>query len=140
MTLNLIAVDPGMTTGLALLRITEAGLVISGTEATDPLRIVSGIWSLSRGVPNTVLLVEDFVGGGYRTAESNHTLKQIGLYEWTFSPYFPVILRTPQQRLKGTSLAKKLAQQPNVDIPEPHSLDALKHCFSYALEQGESFK
>lgn len=128
--MHIIAIDPGMTTGVASLRInpkTEA-LSVEGFQSTDVYKVSRWITETRQRyleVPHFV--IEEFTGGGYRTKESNHTLKVIGFFYFNMNPYFTTVMRTNQQRLSGTSEALKYQDT----VPGPHGLDALKHAFAY---------
>lgn len=133
-----LAVDPGMTTGVGMIEKLEHRTTVRAFQSTDVLECSYWIRTMAETplIGKAVLLIEDFVGGGYRTSESNHTLKVIGHFQYSFPAICDVILRTPQQRLKGTSFLNRYIENTDADLPGPHGHDALKHCFSYLAENG----
>lgn len=80
---NILAIDPGKTIGYAYgqLNKTENTLTIievsqQKTEDWNPYDTEPCLWLSSGDV--SICRIEDFVGNGVRTVESNHTLKMIG--------------------------------------------------------------
>jgi hypothetical protein len=124
-----IGVDPGMTTGMAIMD--DSTGKTYGDQDTDPEAVQLWIDSILHQAGgrngNSVIIVEDFTGGGYRTKEAIHTLKLVGFFYYgNLYRGRNVVLRTNQQRLKGSSFVV------NQDhIPEPHAKDALKHIYAY---------
>lgn len=124
-----IGIDPGLTTGLAVLD--EDFGTTNGMQSEDPIVIQTQVDRDIQEIYNlggkATIIVEDYTGGGYRTREAIHTLKLVGFFYYT-NLYLDrrVVLRTNQQRLKGTSF---VAGQDH--IPSPHAQDALKHCYAY---------
>lgn len=121
--MRLIAVDPGLTIGVAEVRVGARGErnVVQTFQTDDPLAATNSICRAD------VVVVEDFVGGGPRTKEAIHTLKVCGFVEWYARLLgVTVVLRQPQFRLHKVTEATAL-----VGPGAPHAVDALAHALSY---------
>lgn len=130
---QIVAADPGITTGAAFLD-TATGSV-DAMQSKDPFEVMDWIHGMADAdlKRRNRFLIEEFVGGGYRNKESNHTLKVIGylFYQLWDSYGLEPLMRAPQKRLAGLTQAKSYE-----GLPGPHGYDALAHCITYAREKG----
>lgn len=125
--MRIIAIDPGLTTGVASYDTVNSELIYA-EQFTEPLDAMTWI-GFRVGSQKATFLIEDYVGGGYRNYESNHTLKVLGFFYYAIHIEYGVkpIMRAPQQRLSALTEAKT-----HEGFPTPHAYDALAHAISYA--------
>ena len=127
------AVDPGLTTGLASYE-TAYDLVLGTKETTDPVEVG---WYLDwlrdtaeADGDDVVVVVENYLGAGPRTAEATHTLQVLGFVRWYAAMLgLPVVVQAPQQRLAYVTRATELAPKLR------HAGAALAHALAYAAKQ-----
>lgn len=102
----IISIDPGYTTGVAI--VSPGGELISSRlfEKKDALDILY----LIRTKQPSVIIIEDFVGSGPRTKEAIFVLKLIGsVIGVSYLEPVAVILQVPQFRKPLVSEAEALA-------------------------------
>lgn len=138
---TILCLDPGITTGWALIttrgRIVDYGQfkavpLMSGPETGDQdddrhkfLQQLSGL-----KIPSVVVM-EDFIGSGRRDPHMNNTMKLVGYFlALAHNRFIPTQLQVPQARRpflvqaeKALSLSKTGAKR--------HAVDALAHGFKY---------
>jgi hypothetical protein len=124
----ILAVDPGLTTGVAVYD-AEHSQLLATLETKDPLKVGSLI--LGYELFNTTVVVENYVGAGPRTAEATHTLQVLGFVRWYAAMLgLPVVVQAPQQRLPYVTRATELAPKTK------HAAAALAHAIAFAAKQG----
>jgi len=127
---TILAIDPGVTTGIAI----ADEYSIHPYVALNPNDIAR---TLDRYVGSTdTVLIENFVGGGYRTPEAIVTLKILGFAEYhaRHNRGALTILRAPQLRKPYVQTAKSLFGPDE----SRHAADALAHIISYVKEYPDS--
>lgn len=83
---KLLALDPGLTTGFALIKFDPRTMDLISLQVSQERKEDAKAWGskpmdiLISEKPN-FLVIEDFIGAGPRTKESNYVLKMIGAYE-----------------------------------------------------------
>jgi hypothetical protein len=120
------AVDPGRTIGLARVPTTSSAPLSAprAEQLTDPMEAFKLLVSWYREWPLSMIIVEDYVGGGVQSSDGLYTAKLTGFFYYAgLVQGLPVQLRVPQKRLAGLSRAK----QDNYPV---HATDALAHCYA----------
>lgn len=141
---HFLAFDPGKTVGVGYWH--PAAGIFDAIQTKDPFEALR--WGRRKLFNNPMLpagvTVEKYAGGGYKTSDGIYTTEIVGFYTYWFKFYFAdnlesgrLELRTPisQQRLSGLDTAMKWAQ--SMEIPGPHSWDALAHALVHAREYEE---
>ncbi len=135
--MRVIAVDPGLTIGLAYYDSTvEHGwLTWQGNNPQDAAK-----WIYDIPTPRSAhLIVENFISGGHLTSEAKETIKLVGFFEyWGAWLGFPTKLVVPQKRLSAVSQATQLlgSATENMHRNGRDAIAALAHAISYAREVG----
>lgn len=125
------AFDPGRTTGYAQVAFGKQGadgvrpLLTVFTKQLASVDEVRDQMMLTRMAD--VIIVEDFIGSGPRTADAVFTLKLVGLLEYGF-PNTTVIMQNPQRRKPFVSIAREML---NAQHKDRHGADALAHILSW---------
>src|SRR4051812_46375557 len=99
---SVLAIDPGITTGVV--QVSMLGEIIAMSLIGDPPELIATMKEL---LP-THIVIEDFVGAGPRTKEAIHVLKLIGIV--TGASYvlgLNVLLQVPQERIPFLYEAKQ---------------------------------
>jgi len=132
---KVVGVDPGRTTGLAFVTLTPTSRVLHYADGERDVEHVGRLllkWSSDN--PDIVVVVEDFLGAGPRSADSNHTLKVVGFtYYLCQMEGIPSALVPPQARLSSMDDARALAQGRGV-----HATDATAHALAWARRRWET--
>lgn len=128
-----LGLDPGLTIGYAIVGVdTETGdlveLTVGQQKTADWKCFATKPWNLIPDVD--AVIIEDFVGSGYRSVQSNHVLKQIGAFE-SFGKYLnkEVVVQAPKMRRKFLAWAKMIYKQETGFKVCRHGHDALAHAF-----------
>ena len=133
--MKIVGIDPGGTTGLAVVsynkrrnkyrlecydQINGYELVYKNVPAQDYVK------RLLSHQPNLVV-IEDFIGGGYRSTDSNDTTKLVGFFVGSaIANGIPAVLQVPKRRRPFVQLAKA-----SIDKRFKHSADAYAHVLYY---------
>ena len=118
---KIVAVDPGMTIGLAWLD----GNEFDAWQTKDIFQATHWFRSLYTD-DDTVFVVENYLSSGHLTKEAFATIKLVGFFQyWLQDQFDTVVLAPPQSRLSGLPAARKMAD--TLEIEGPHSWDALAH-------------
>lgn len=131
--MRVIAIDPGVTIGLA--HITEgSGKYWSWDthQTKDIIEAFEWVDELINGF--STLVIEDFISAGHLTKEAKRTLKVIGFFEYSYQDTLHVEIATPQKRLPFVKQAHELTLSRN--LPGPHSADALAHALAKLRRMG----
>jgi hypothetical protein len=130
-----VGIDPGVTTGLAAWDIPTQS-VLFFAEGTNPTEIFkqASASRIERFGKDHTYVIENFIGGGHRTAEANHTLQALGYFRYALMGIgCTVVLQVPQWRKAYVSRAAELLLP---DYPDAHhSIDALAHCLCFEARQ-----
>lgn len=128
----IIAIDPGVTTGVAIWDTTAKAVVFS-FEETSAIVVIRRIedflthkYLTSVDDYDIPIVIEDFIGAGMRTREATDTLMKLGFF-WYYYLYrnARVVKRVPQARNAYKSQARAL-------LPDGHhTVDALAHALAY---------
>ena len=126
--MRILAIDPGVTTGMAVwntaLQQPEQRFELKTHDAVRDM-----LETLLDGEDYQIeridcVVVESFVGAGYRTTEAINTIKLWGYIEYRYN----ATCQSPQQRKPYVARAREL-------IPESiHAADALAHALAYAAK------
>jgi hypothetical protein len=132
--IGILGVDPGITIGWALLTVPDdkTSPVVSACGA-DPydLRIMNLIVNYYRGGLISVVVVEDIVGAGTRSAELVTTIKRAGMFEGLCRFLdIPVTWHVPQLRMHKVREAQTLLAASKFEGKQ-HAVDALAHALAY---------
>jgi predicted RNase H-like nuclease (RuvC/YqgF family) len=117
-----MGIDPGITTGLALID-GDTGALIETEESMSLKALASAIsdWN-----PN-VIAIEDFVGSGPRNKYNIATMKLIGfVHGFCFGRGIEVVEQHPQFRRHKLMVAGRLSKSGS-----RHERDALAHALAY---------
>lgn len=128
-----LAVDPGLTTGVALTRVTPGGVGIEMMGQRTPEEVTATLHKARRYRTNQVgfmyLAYETFVGAGPRTRESSLTQELVGYFKYSAEDFgFVAVPQTNQSRKAFLEPARLLAaeQYPHTKF-RVHEMDALAH-------------
>lgn len=130
-----VGIDPGGTTGLAILM--DDGTPkelkqISGYDILHQKQLQREFIRWLRAVKPKVVAIEDFVGGGYRDKHSSMTLKLVGLFvALAAAANCNVSVQVP--RARHPYLAQAKAMNPNK--ANNHATDAFAHALAAASIQ-----
>lgn len=140
-----LGIDPGRTIGYARLEVardeSSGAFVLTDIEVGQERR---EDWSSFDSYPLglvsdcDVVAIEDFVGSGHRSSESNFVLKMIGAFEVvTLLTEGKPLIQAPAKRRKYLKLAERLYEKLKGKKPPKHGHDALAHALkAIAVEQG----
>lgn len=125
----IIGIDPGITTGVAVLDLRSLQLV-EKAQTRDPTEVCTLLDNYTYGKQVVrAVVIEDFVGSGPRDPNAITTIKYVGGFEMIArSKGYDVQVRAPQQRRPFVSQAKA---DYGLDTGEKHIADALAHVLSY---------
>ena len=134
--MNIIAVDPGLTIGLA--RVDTYNADWDAWQTTDVHEAELWIDNRISWDDNNVLLIEDYISGGHLTKEAKTTLLSLGFFYWRYSKgaWYSVETPVPQKRKSRVGRATELGEARNVE--GPHSWDALAHILAYMYRNNMS--
>lgn len=134
---TILSIDPGVTTGI--IAASDWALEPYAVQTVpEIIRIVDR--SFER---NSIVLIENFIGGGYRTQEAVGTLKTLGFVEHYLRSVkgVDVIIRPPQYRKPyvrtATRILNLLPENPLTQAQSVHAADALAHLLSFIKEHPE---
>lgn len=133
--MHVIAIDPGLTIGLASVEVFRGTLAIHVHQTTGVLEAEN--WIESHIYRNTVILVEEYVGSGHLTKEAKHTVEVLGFFKHRFNEY-PMNLPVPQARKAHVSEAQHFITELGV-TEGPHNADALAHALTYLRKNNVSY-
>lgn len=128
--MRILSIDPGITTGVALYDVYTNSVYVTQTTIPDELIAIID----KNLAPSDIVLIENFIGGGYRTSESTYTLKLLGFVEY-YSYYVKRIrtfIQTPQTRKAYVGIARDILEQ---TTRTPHSIDAFAHILAYMAKE-----
>lgn len=135
--MEIIAVDPGLTIGLAYLDATNGTFEVFQTDNPEEALYQIEIWQLDRFEVDH-FLVEDYISGGHLTKEAKITIKLVGLFQhWGNYFYGGSTLVAPQARLSSVSKAAETIGHKDLATMHRNGKDAiaaLAHAISYARE------
>ncbi len=118
---KIVAVDPGVTIGLAWLD----GSEFDAFQTKDIFQATYWLRNIYLG-DDPVFVVENYLSSGHLTKEAFATIKLVGFFQyWLQEDFGTVVLAPPQSRLSGLPAAKKMAETRGIE--GPHSWDALAH-------------
>ncbi len=118
---KIVAIDPGMTIGLAWLD----GNEFDAWQTKDIFQATYWLKNLHID-DRTVFIVENYLSSGHLTKEAFATIKLVGFFQyWLQDGFGRVVLAPPQGRLSGLPAARKMAEARGIE--GPHSWDALAH-------------
>lgn len=130
-----IAIDPGLTIGLASVEVFRSTLAIHVHQTADVLEAEN--WVANHAYLDSTILIEEYVGSGHLTKEAKHTVEVLGFFKHRFSWYqmnFPV----PQARKAHVSEAQHFITELGV-TEGPHNADALAHALAYLRKNNVSY-
>lgn len=130
---NILAIDPGLTIGLAHVNVVNSSNSNPAWDAwqTESIHEAESWLEDHEDWNSNILLVEDYVGSGALTKEAKQTIMRLGYFilsyegAYAFSVEHPV----PQKRKSCVTLAMELATSRNIE--GPHSWDALAHILAW---------
>lgn len=135
-----LGIDPGKTIGYAMVTFKDGkllSLLVNQERREDCKAFQSVPLSLVEGCD--VLAIEDFVGSGHRSKESNYVLKMIGAFEVVgLMEGKDVLVQAPASRRKYLKLAEALHAKVTGCAICRHGKDALAHALR-AIVATEDF-
>lgn len=131
--MNIIAIDPGYTNGLARVHIPDDGDTPywEATQLTNVHETEKWVDDNTEWEDN-ILLIEDYVGSGHLTAEAKETVARLGYFYYTYadsSALFSVETPVPQKRKCRVGLSRSLCEDRGIE--GPHSWDAFAHILAW---------
>ena len=125
---SLVGIDPGGTIGVAY--ISPGGLI---TTYSFPHEQVLEVFNLVHEVDPDKIVVERYVGGGFRNKDEALTTEQAGAFYWHFKWYgWDVDYPISQRRKSQLDVAEKLT-------PTKHERDALAHLLVILTPQEREY-
>lgn len=128
-----LGVDPGLTTGVALIRVTPESCQIELMGQRTPDELCATLHTAKQHRTGQLgfmyLAYEMFVGAGPRTKESSATQELVGYLKYSAVDFgFVAKPQTNQSRIAFVQPAKDLAKEQFPDSKfRVHELDALAH-------------
>lgn len=135
---KILAIDPGKTIGFALAELYSDKLVINdiGQHLVSDWNPYNSLPMYLVGLCN-VLRVEDFVGNGVRSKESNHVLKMIGAFKFRGNELeIQVVTPTPGTRTKFIKKGQEIHLKLTGKKLPVHALDAFAHLLKECEDRG----
>jgi len=134
----IISIDPGVTTGLAVCSISKE-LHITPMFIADSREISIIIREVDiaiRTMGADVVIVEDFIGGGFRNKDSKRTIETLGFIRLYYSLIMErkVVVQQPQFRKHAYQEACKLLKSNGITKVH-HAKDALAHLVAYCIKE-----
>lgn len=127
--MRILGVDPGRTTGVALGEFNNEGELWRHREFE--IMSLDKLVKFIQSINPTKIVVEDFVGAGPRTKDSNNVHQLIGAVRGTAVILgIPCHVAVPQRRLPFLVPARKLLVKSG-GKQSPHKEDALAHVLAY---------
>jgi hypothetical protein len=127
--LTIIALDPGVSTGVA---------IHADEYLTAVIVNVPDLWEIVDRHQPTVCVIENFSAGGLISKDGQATLRLIGAIEAVcYRLGIPYAIQYPQERYKFIPVARAMLQQIK-RTPISHEVDALAHLLLYEdrVEKG----
>lgn len=126
---HVIAIDPGLTIGLAEFGVSDNGwFAWSATQTPDIMEALD--WCKERRYIGSTVVIEDYISAGHLTKEAKETIKRLGFLQWSLEyTTFEVELATPQKRKAHVKEATTLCG--TREIEGPHSWDAMAHALAW---------
>lgn len=126
--MTLIAIDPGITTGVA---IHAANTQIGDVYSTLVIHKASDLWSIFDAHLPSIVVFEDFNSAGLISRDGQATLRLIGAIEAvTFRLNIPTVLQFPRERYPFIASARNMIRATNKKYLI-HEVDALSHLLLY---------
>lgn len=128
--MEIIAIDPGLTIGLAYLDAFSGYFKVMQTDSPVLAMEQVKYWRDHYGAYD--IICENYNSAGHLTKEAKETIKIVGLFEYGISAE----LVSPQARLSSVGDAERLAADDVVDMYRKgrDAIAALAHAISYARE------
>lgn len=124
---GVIALDPGLTTGVAY---SDWRRNLHLDQWTDPTKILE-LFSASPLLKWRVV-IEKYNSSGRITKEAKHTLELVGYFTGVAEANgFEVIKHSPQERIHKVPLAEEIVKSRGITKKFPHGTDALAHWLYY---------
>jgi hypothetical protein len=126
---GVVAIDPGRTIGVSW--VTEDGRFISSQITDDPQTVIQ-IMEGPNAPSIIAVVIEDYIGAGFRDSDSVYTIKLIGfLYGFSRWRGYKTVMQFPQER--KSFLAEALQKLEDTDLKgvTPHHIDSLAHALRY---------
>jgi hypothetical protein len=133
--MQVIAIDPGLTIGLASVEVFGGTLSIDVHQTADVLEAEN--WIERHMCWDPVILVEEYVGSGHLTKEAKHTVEVLGFFKYLFNGH-PMNFPVPQARKAHVSEAQHFITELGV-TEGPHNADALAHALAYLRKNNVSY-
>lgn len=138
---RIVAVDPGVTTGLAIYDPTlNTYTTLAIQPVTDVLAVVTLGYNCYTDRPTTptVCVIEDFNTGGAISAHGLHTVRLIGAVEYACDLFdIPLFLQFPGERERCIQDARDLLAHMKPKHMA-HDVDALAHLLLYQLRTANN--
>lgn len=141
-----IAIDPGISTGVAIHKITEASYgALSYVPATDEyLALVvtepPKLWDLIEQHKPETIVIENFAAGGLISKDGQATIRLVGAMELAaYITGADLVLQFPAERRAFIDRAREMLKQRSTGkAPIVHEVDAMAHLLLYEhrLEHG----
>lgn len=133
-----LGIDPGKTIGYAKV-VVEGSRLVSIMVSQERREDWSSFGSKPLNLVNDcdVLVIEDFVGSGHRSKESNLVLKMIGAFQLAGLAKGKIVLvQAPASRRKYLKTSEKLYKQHTGYPICHHGRDALAHVLKALAGEG----
>jgi len=133
----LIGIDPGVTTGLAIVTIEDGNIIPLVFKDRKDIRDIIFIIDTAIGLRKIeTIIVEDFIGGGFRSKETKQTIELLGFVKHYYKNVMKqkVTVQQPQFRKHAYQESKAIAKKYDLSKPH-HAKDAMAHIIAYCIKE-----
>lgn len=133
----LISIDPGVTIGLVIAIMTPNKnlLPLEVYDSRDLCKVLSSVDTVVNSHGAEVVIVEDFVGGGFRSKETKQTIELLGFVKVYYGVVMEqkVVVQQPQFRKHCYNESCSILKERGYKVH--HAKDAFAHLIAYCVKE-----
>jgi len=134
----MISIDPGITTGLVIAKFSSMTDIkpVVAIDSRDISVIIDTVNSYIETHGAEVIIVEDFVGSGFRSKDTKATIELLGFVKSYYGIIMEqlVVVQQPQFRKHCYNESKTILSKHKINKVH-HAKDAFAHLIAYCIKE-----